>query len=80
MKKSSVAILLVGAMSLFAARADIDLNGTWEFAFADKTALEDATKPDFTATDSISVPGVFDAMPKWLMKKGTGRSSVKVRR
>ena len=66
---SSVAFLLAGA---FSARADLDLNGTWEFAFADKTALEDAAKPDFTATDKISVPGVFDAMPKWLMKKGTG--------
>lgn len=65
----SVAFLLAGA---FSARADLDLNGTWEFAFADKTALEDAAKPDFTATDKISVPGVFDAMPKWLMKKGTG--------
>ena len=66
---SSVAFLLAGA---FSARADLDLNGTWEFAFADKTALEDAAKPDFTATDKIVVPGVFDAMPKWLMKKGTG--------
>ena len=66
---SSVAFLLAGA---FSARADLDLNGIWEFAFADKTALEDAAKPDFTATDKIAVPGVFDAMPKWLMKKGTG--------
>lgn len=50
----------------------LDLNGFWEFAFADKTALEDAADPDFTSADFMPVPGAFDTMPKWLKKKGTG--------
>ena len=71
MKKDLIALGLVMALVRALAGGALDLNGTWEFAFADKTALEDAPGADFAATDTIPVPGAFDTMPKWLMKKGT---------
>ena len=49
----------------------IDLNGEWEFAFAEGKSFTDANA-DFVATDAISVPGCYDMMPKWLVKRGTG--------
>ncbi|MCQ2389519.1 MAG: hypothetical protein MJ138_07380, partial [Kiritimatiellae bacterium] len=70
--KKAVLFGMTMASLVAAARDSVDLNGVWDFAFADKTALEDAAKPDFAATDRMPVPGAFDVMPKWLMKKGTG--------
>ena len=48
------------------------LNGSWAFRFEEGRALAEAWNTDFVATDSIPVPGCFDAMPKWYMKRGTG--------
>ena len=50
----------------------MDLNGSWEFAFAEGKTLETSGGSDFTATDSMSVPGCYDMLPKWLCKRGTG--------
>ena len=48
------------------------LNGSWAFRFEDGKSFNEAGGPAFEATDTISVPGCFDAMPKWFMKRGTG--------
>ena len=50
----------------------IDLNGSWEFRFEEGKSAEAAFVSDFVATDMMTVPGCFDMMPNWLMKKGTG--------
>ena len=50
----------------------VDLNGSWEFRFEEGKSAEEAFAADFVATDTMTVPGCFDMMPKWLMKKGTG--------
>ena len=59
---------MVGAWLLAAA---ISLNGSWEFRFEEGKPCAEAD-PAFEATDVIQVPGCFDAMPKWFMKRGTG--------
>lgn len=59
---------MVGAWLLAAA---ISLNGSWEFRFEKGKPCAEAD-PAFEATDVIQVPGCFDAMPKWFMKRGTG--------
>lgn len=50
----------------------LQLNGTWEFRFEEGKTHHEVANPRFAATDSIVVPGCFDAMPKWFMKRGTG--------
>ena len=57
------ALLLASALSL---------DGSWEFAFREGRPCHEAIEPEFVATDRIPVPGCFDAMPKWYMKRGTG--------
>jgi hypothetical protein len=49
----------------------ISLNGSWEFRFEEGKPCAEAD-PAFKATDVIQVPGCFDAMPTWFMKRGTG--------
>ena len=66
------ALALGTALYACAQMQPMDLNGAWEFAFADGKTLEDAGGPDFAATDTMSVPGCYDMMPKWLCKRGTG--------
>ena len=66
---ASVLTVLVAAT---AALSDISLNGSWEFRFEEGKSLEAAWDAGFSATDVMSVPGCYDAMPKWLMKRGTG--------
>ena len=66
--------MMIGLMIAAAMRVAvpaIDLNGTWEFRFEDKRALEDVADVRFAATDTMAVPGCFDVMPKWYMKRGT---------
>lgn len=50
----------------------LSLNGSWEFRFEEGKSIDEVGKASFTATDTIPVPGCFDALPKWLMKRGTG--------
>ena len=52
--------------------AVLSLNGSWEFRFEEDKSLETAATADFSATDSMVVPGCFDVMPKWYLKHGTG--------
>ncbi len=60
------------AMCAAACFADVDLNGSWEFRFEEGKSIPESANPDFVATDSISVPGCYDMMPKWLCRRGTG--------
>lgn len=60
---------MIGTMFLAAA---LSLNGSWEFRFEEGKSFKEAGGPAFEATDTIPVPGCFDAMPKWYMKRGTG--------
>ena len=69
MKTSMYKTLMVGlvacaAITLF---ADISLDGSWEFRFEEGKSAEEAFAADFVATDTMTVPGCFDMMPKWLM-------------
>ena len=50
----------------------LSLNGSWDFRFEEDKTLESASSADFAATDTMSVPGCFDVMPKWYLKHGTG--------
>ena len=47
------------------------LDGMWEFAFAEGKSLAEA-KADFKATDMMPVPGCYDLVPDYYMKRGTG--------
>ena len=66
------ALALGTALCACAQMQPMDLNGAWEFAFAEGKTLEEAGGPDFAAADTMSVPGCYDMLPKWLCKRGTG--------
>ncbi len=68
--KKLLLLSLVGAFAWVASA--LDLNGSWEFRFEEGKPLAEAADASFTATDTIPVPGCFDAMPKWYLKRGTG--------
>ena len=72
MKKKVFLAALVAAVGVVAAPRPLDLNGTWEFRFEEGKSWQQVDAAAFTATDPIIVPGCFDAMPKWFMKRGTG--------
>lgn len=69
MKK--LVMLTMAAAFACAAWADLDLNGTWQFRFEPGKSWQ-AADPAFEATDTMVVPGCFDALPKWFMKRGLG--------
>ena len=60
---------MIGSVVLAAA---LSLNGSWDFRFEEGRSLKEVGRPAFEPTDTIPVPGCFDAMPKWNMKRGTG--------
>ena len=60
------------ALAACVAHADIDLNGSWSFRFEEGKAIEETAGPAFEATDTMTVPGCYDTMPKWFLKRGTG--------
>ena len=60
------------ALAACAARADVDLNGSWSFRFEEGKAIEETAGPAFEATVTMAVPGCYDTMPKWFLKRGTG--------
>ncbi len=71
-KGRTIIFALALAGTAGARQEPLDLNGCWEFAFAEGKTLEKAGGADFTATDRMSVPGCWDMQPKWLCKRGTG--------
>ena len=52
--------------------APIDLNGPWAFRFEEGKSFAETDNPAFAATDTVSVPGCYDMLPKWLCRRGTG--------
>lgn len=52
--------------------AAVSLNGSWDFRFEEDKPLEAVQSADFVATDTMTVPGCYDVMPKWYLKHGTG--------
>ena len=65
-------MLGIVACAACVAQADIDLNGSWSFRFEEGKAIEETAGPAFEATDTMTVPGCYDTMPKWFLKRGTG--------
>lgn len=49
----------------------IGLDGIWEFRFEEGKSIEEVSDPGFAATDAMAVPGCFDTLPKWYLKRGT---------
>ena len=70
MRKEVVSAL--AALVSFGMFADVRLDGSWAFRFEENRRLEDAADASFAETDSMVVPGCYDMMPKWYMKRGTG--------
>jgi len=62
---------VTAAMSALASSA-LDLNGSWAFRFENGKSIEEVADPAFAATDTMVVPGCWDTMPQWFLKRGTG--------
>ena len=67
----TLAVLLVCAASAFAGET-LNLNGSWAFRFENGKSIEEVADPAFKATDTMAVPGCWDTMPQWFLKRGTG--------
>ena len=67
--------ILAAAFSLLAAeccgRETLSLDGLWDFSFSEGASLAEATA-EFKADGKMPVPGCFDMMPPWRMKRGVG--------
>lgn len=50
----------------------ISLNGTWDFRFEEMKSLEQSSGISFTPDDVMCVPGCWDVMPRYYLKRGTG--------
>lgn len=55
----------------FPSRTVVNLDGTWEFAFAENKQLEVFSGADFTADGIMQVPACFDTLPDYYCKRGT---------
>jgi hypothetical protein len=69
MKTCLLAILNLLSAATVAA---IDLDGVWEFEFRENTPLEAVSRGDFRGGQIMNVPGCWDVVPEWYMKRGTG--------
>ncbi len=70
--RSVLSLLSVVAATPALASAAIDLNGSWAFRFESGKSIEEVADPGFAATDTMTVPGCWDTMPQWFLKRGTG--------
>ena len=71
MKKSIIPLFAV-VLEACASAAALDLNGSWAFRFEEGKSIEEVANPAFAATDTMTVPGCWDTMPQWFLKRGTG--------
>ena len=71
MKKTIIPLLAV-VLEACASSAALNLNGSWAFRFEDGKSIEEVADPAFAATDMMTVPGCWDTMPQWYLKRGTG--------
>lgn len=62
----------VAAAGILRAGDVLDLNGSWQFRFEEGKAIEETAGAAFEATDTMVVPGCYDTMPKWFLRRGTG--------
>ena len=51
--------------------AAISLGGIWDFRFEENKSLEQVYDLGFTANDKMCVPGCWDMMPDYYLKRGT---------
>lgn len=51
---------------------NFSLVGCWSFRFEEEKTLEECFSTNFESTDMMIVPGCWDIMPKWYLKRGTG--------
>lgn len=58
--------------SLVAAALAVCLNGPWQFRFEEGKALEETPRAAFEANDVMAVPGCWDVLPRYYLKRGTG--------
>ena len=70
----SVAALVTASLAscTLMGAAPLDLNGSWAFRFEEGRSIEDVADAGFSATDVMPVPGCWDVLPKWYLKRGTG--------
>jgi len=52
--------------------AAISLGGIWDFKFEEGKSIEQTAQQEFIADDVMCVPGCWDVMPKYYLKRGTG--------
>ena len=71
MKKTIIPLFAV-LMGMGASADALNLNGSWAFRFEEGRGLEEVASPAFVATDTMTVPGCWDTMPQWFLKRGTG--------
>ena len=71
MKKVMTGLFAV-VLEACASAAALDLNGSWAFRFEEGKSIEEVANPAFAATDTMTVPGCWDTMPQWFLKRGTG--------
>ena len=57
--------------ALIAALA-VNLNGPWQFRFEEGKPLEETPWKTFAADDVMAVPGCWDVLPRYYLKRGTG--------
>ena len=70
--RSVLSVVSVALATSAFASAAIDLNGSWAFRFESGRSIEEVADPGFAATDTMVVPGCWDVMPQWFLKRGTG--------
>ena len=72
---SAFCSILAAAFSMCAAECcgmeTLSLDGLWDFSFSEGGALAEAMA-GFKADGKMPVPGCFDMMPPWRMKRGVG--------
>ena len=51
--------------------AAVSLAGSWQFRFEEKKSIEEVRNLEFIADDVMTVPGCWDMMPRYFLKRGT---------
>lgn len=73
MKRLYFLFLILTISNLYA--EEINLNGSWKFAFQENAPLSQFTNADFKATGTMAVPSCFDDLPQWSRQRGTAQYS-----
>ena len=58
--------------ALVIAALAVNLNGPWQFRFEEGKPLEETPWKTFAADDVMAVPGCWDVLPRYYLKRGTG--------